>query len=411
MENAALYRTEDVQPFEDPTTGSGLVSLFPEGLGETGKPFVLHVQDPPHKTRDRHCHRGDVIYFYTQGEHHIEGEGIYRAGDVRWTRGGHVYGPETTGPEGASWWVISYQDPIPVATPETARLEAPAAVEPPVLPTFARPYDWEAIHGTVSGAGSVILKEFYDDPYLKRLDAGIDAYLQTHGEMGSPLSGNELYDRFLGLKTVRLHGLIEKFDGAEEMIGNEEIVAFCETAMAEKAASILLNAGELIQIGPGEPAQYLHRDSDSWIDAGIEETPLIVNAIAALDAFTLENGATYIAPGSWTWEAGRTPERHELARAVMDRGDVVLFRGDVLHGGGENTTGACRRAISVSYCAGWLRPVENSFLNISRDRARAASRRVQGLLGYAPHDGTAKKGGLIGLYENRDPALALKRDG
>ena len=34
--------------------------------------------------------------------------------------------------------------------------------------------------------------------------------------------------------------------------------------------------------------------------------------------------------------------------------------------GGANTTDARRRVISLSYCAGWLRPVENSYLNVTR---------------------------------------------
>ena len=102
MKNALKFNPEDVDAITDPTTGSGDIRLFDEALGQEGQPFVLHVQDPPNKTRPRHYHHGDVIYFYVAGEHHIEGEGTYRAGDVRWTRAGHAYGPETTGSEGAT---------------------------------------------------------------------------------------------------------------------------------------------------------------------------------------------------------------------------------------------------------------------------------------------------------------------
>ena len=136
--------------------------------------------------------------------------------------------------------------------------------------------------------------------------------------------------------------------------------------------------------------------------------PLVVNAIIALDDCTLDNGATYVAPGSWEWEPERQPTAEEWVRAVLTAGDVLLFRGDIIHGGGANTSDARRRVLSISYCAGWLRPVENSFLNIPRDTAAASSPVIQALLGYKAHDATYKSGGLVGLYENGDPAVALE---
>ncbi len=114
MANAIKFDLKTSSPMTDPVSGSGDVYLFPEAMGQGGQPFVMMVEDPPLKTRPRHYHHGDVLYVYTKGEHHIEGEGTYRAGDLRWTRAGHAYGPETTGPEGGAWWIISYSDPIPV---------------------------------------------------------------------------------------------------------------------------------------------------------------------------------------------------------------------------------------------------------------------------------------------------------
>ena len=114
MIEALKFDVKTVTGIPDPTTESGEIFLFQEALGQNGRPFVFMVKDPPNKTRARHYHHADVLYVYVSGEHHIEGEGTYRAGDLRWTHAGHVYGPETTGPEGGAWWVISYSDPIPV---------------------------------------------------------------------------------------------------------------------------------------------------------------------------------------------------------------------------------------------------------------------------------------------------------
>ena len=132
-----------------------------------------------------------------------------------------------------------------------------------------------------------------------------------------------------------------------------------------------------------------------------------MNAIIALDPCTLENGATYVAPESWRWDAAHKPNDNEFTRATMNAGDALLFRGDLVHGGGANQSDARRRVFSISYCAGWLRPVENSFLNISRETVRTLSPSLQALLGYAAYDGSDRNGGLVGLYENGDPGNAL----
>ncbi|MEO9132787.1 MAG: phytanoyl-CoA dioxygenase family protein [Sphingomonas sp.] len=411
MADAFKLTIEGVTPIIDPTTGSGKIYLLPEAMGQKGRPFGFLVDDPPNKTRPRHYHHGDVLYVYTKGEHHIEGEGTYGAGDIRWTRAGHVYGPETTGPEGGAWWVISYSDPIPVdmiADGDVASAHGAPRVISGQLPAFARPYDWQAIDETVKSLGGAILTGFLSDDDVGEINKDVDDYLAQHPETGRPASGSSSYDIFLGHRTVRLHGLVEKMPTTAALIGHDELLDCAERILDAKASSILLNAGELIQIGPGEPAQFLHRDSDSWPAVAIEENPVIINAIIALDPFTLENGATYIAPGSWEWDRHRQPKDSELVRAVMARGDAVLFRADLMHGGGENESSAPRRAISISYCAGWLRPVENSFLNVSIETARAVPERLQAILGYAAHDAVGQRGGMLGLFENGDPQRWLE---
>lgn len=54
-----------------------------------------------------HYHPHDIAYVITAGELIIDGEGTYRPGDVRWTKGGTIYGPERAGPEGCEFYLIS----------------------------------------------------------------------------------------------------------------------------------------------------------------------------------------------------------------------------------------------------------------------------------------------------------------
>ena len=184
------------------------------------------------------------------------------------------------------------------------------------------------------------------------------------------------------------------------LLASEELVGWAERMIEPLATSVLLNAGEL--------GGLAHRDSDSW-PLPVGAHPFVVNALVALDACTPENGATHVACGSWEWEVGRAPKPEDYVRGTMAPGDALIFRGDLVHHGGENASDARRRLVSISYCAGWLRPVENSFLNVDRDTTRDLPPRLQALLGYAAHDGTSRLGGLVGLYENGDPAQALAR--
>jgi ectoine hydroxylase-related dioxygenase (phytanoyl-CoA dioxygenase family) len=283
-----------------------------------------------------------------------------------------------------------------------------AAATTAALPRFAQPYDWDAIDAATREVGGAILEGVLGEDLLNRLNAEMDAYYAAHPDFGRPNTGSETYDKFHGLRTIRMHGLTEKLASGAELIELDPIVRWAERLMHAVSDAIRLSAGESIDIGPGEPDQYLHRDSDSWPVVPLMDAPVVVNAIYALDDFTLENGATNILAGSWRWDKERRAQKDEIVRAVMKAGDALCFRGDLLHGGAANDSDANRRAISISYCAGWLRPVEESLLNVPPHLAKRHSRRIQALLGYTSHDATRFNGGVVGLYDNQDPRKAIE---
>lgn len=296
--------------------------------------------------------------------------------------------------------------PIGPAAEEARQIAQPYSFN---LPHFSQPYDWQAIDTMIKTIGGVILDGFLKSTEVETLNEEIDHYLETNHNAGNPESGSARYDLFLGHKTIRLHGLINKVPVTRDLIGKPSLVEWATRMLEGKASSVLLNAAELIQIQPGEPPQFAHRDTDSW-PLPIEADPVIVNAIVALDDFTSENGATKVAPHSWNWKPERQPTADEYTQAVMNKGDALLFRADIIHGGGENKSNSRRRALSISYCAGWLRPVENSFLNLSMETVRELPQQLQSILGYSAYDDSDKNGGMLGLYENGDPGKALEQN-
>lgn len=390
---------EEVDSVTEPTTWIGDVRLFHDAAGLDGRPCMMHLEDPPNTTRPAHWHRSDVVYFYVRGTQHIDGEGTYQAGDVRWARAGRVYGRRTTGPEGSAWWAVSDRDPAPVdvAPPGT----------PARLPRFDAPYDWATIDAAVQDEGAAVVEGLVDHTLREAFLAGIDKWIAQHPDAGAPHTGFDRYDRFWGLKTRRLHGLVAKTDAAVPLVAHRHILGWARRMLAPVGQQILLNAGELIDIGPGESAQTLHRDNDSWLALPRSEHSVLVLAMVALTEFTEATGATNVAPGSHLWARGRRPEPQEIAVATMEPGDVLLFRGDILHSGGANlTTGTTRRGLSLSYVTSWLRPLEASLLNVPPHLARTLPTEVADLLGYAAIDRTDNSE-LVGLYELGSPRLAL----
>ncbi len=55
-----------------------------------------------------HWHLSDTLYIPRSGEMHLEGEGVYKVGDVRWVRGGTPYSPELPGKEPVEFFLISF---------------------------------------------------------------------------------------------------------------------------------------------------------------------------------------------------------------------------------------------------------------------------------------------------------------
>ncbi|HTO79762.1 MAG TPA: phytanoyl-CoA dioxygenase family protein [Methylocystis sp.] len=107
---------------------------------------------------------------------------------------------------------------------------------------------------------------------------------------------------------------------------------------------------------PGGGAQLLHRDG---ADSDLIQS---VSALAFLDPFGPENGATQVAAGTHRGSEckGRAGPRPPQATPIAGcAGDVMLFGSTVLHGGTCNHSGASRRSLLICYAVEALRPSYN----------------------------------------------------
>lgn len=79
-------------------------------LGESWEkgPWIVPNRFPPGCQADNHAHNFDTIYYILKGSMTFnDGSGWFEAGDLRWVRAGHVYGPEEAGPDGCEFLLIS----------------------------------------------------------------------------------------------------------------------------------------------------------------------------------------------------------------------------------------------------------------------------------------------------------------
>ncbi len=234
--------------------------------------------------------------------------------------------------------------------------------------------------------------------------AGINGELDDAIAATAPGLRNPTSDRFVefyGARTIRLDGLPAKSKTFWSIMESSFMTRVADELLLPNCEDYLLNTGQLIQIGPGETVQALHRDEDAWSYYKQPKPLLQVEAMFALSDFTVENGATQVVPGSHLWEPDREAQAHEIQRAVMEAGSALLYLGNALHGGGANTTAdQWRRGMFFGFVLGWLRTEENMFLTVPLEVAREMPTRAQELLGYKAHGG-------IGVVDVGSPMALL----
>lgn len=207
--------------------------------------------------------------------------------------------------------------------------------------------------------------------------------------------------RFYGFRTKRFGSLLRRSLHCETLALHPTLLAIAQSVLGEACDRIQLNVAQAIEIHPGEPRQFPHRDHDMWPGAkGAQE--YLLNVIWPLDRFTDQNGATEIYPFSHGVAGMAKGDVGDPIVAACDPGSAICFLGSTAHGAGANRSSGVRRAIVIGYSLGWLKPYENLWLAYPPEVARTFSPELAQLAGYVQHRPN------LGNYEGQCPSILLQ---
>lgn len=269
------------------------------------------------------------------------------------------------------------------------------------LTTLPNSADTDAILQCFKSDGGVIIENLISTETLVAM-AGAVRDRQREVAPGSR-SPSRLWQTFHGANTVRFTELGKVSPAFYDILDNEIFAHVADEMLLPVCGSYWLNTGQAMLIGPGEPAQFLHRDCGNWGELCRWLWPncpeITVSAMIALEDVTEELGATRVIPGSHLWaDYARTGKPEESVAAEMSAGSGLVYSGKVIHGGGANRTDdRWRMAMHVSVVVGWLTPEEASPLEYNAQEIQRLPERVQRLLGFRSYDPTPHPTGRLWL--------------
>jgi ectoine hydroxylase-related dioxygenase (phytanoyl-CoA dioxygenase family) len=264
-----------------------------------------------------------------------------------------------------------------------------------VVPRVENDASIDEIEGALRASGCVVVERLVSDEQLDLVQTELEPFLST-----TPVGGDE----FTGRNTRRTGSLLARSREFRHLGAHPTVLGVLDRVLGDHATSYQLHLTQVIEIGPGEPAQLVHRDQWAFdffpFPSGFE---VECHTMWAMTDFTEANGATRVIPGSHRWDDKLRPTVDETVPAEMPKGSVLLYVGSLYHGGGANESQHVRRGVNVGYTLSWLRQEENQYLACPPEVARDLPEAVARLAGY-------RRGAYaLGYYGDlRDPYDAVR---
>jgi hypothetical protein len=186
--------------------------------------------------------------------------------------------------------------------------------------------------------GYVALPGFMSPRFLEDLRNRVDELFEQEGES----AGSE-FRREPGSR--RLANLVAKGEVFQQMVAMPAVLEYIAAVLGPDFKLSSLNARSANPYS--DSRQPLHADMGAIAD---ERGYWVCNTVWMLDAFTEQNGALRIVPGSHTWKRLPSSDHPDEKLVTGEAGTVVVMNAHCWHGGTANQTSQDRRALHGFYC-------------------------------------------------------------
>ena len=188
-----------------------------------------------------------------------------------------------------------------------------------------------------------------------------------------------------------------------------ELLAIVDATVSPTAIMHLQNGFVLPSYAVGETPAVSQNTFHMDFPRVLEGYVASVNVFFAIDAFTTDNGATFVVPGS---HQQRTPPDRSLleARAVpatCRAGGMIVFDSTLWHAAGHNTSGRDRLAINHQFTRSWIKQQIDYVRALGQPVIEALPPRTQQLLGNSTRVVTS----LDEYYQPEEKRLYRKGQG
>lgn len=243
----------------------------------------------------------------------------------------------------------------------------------PMDNSFAKDARPELVAKTVAQSGYAIVRDAIDLETVTAVKTDLAPHLDY---------AHKGHEEFFGKLTKRFGALLAKSTAVQSLLLHPTVLAVADHALLPYCVRYHVHYTGVMHLEPTETKQILHRDMNIYPIAN-PSPPFTVATMWAISDFTRQNGGTRLVPGSHLWSNDRVPEPHEIVATEMTPGSVLIYTGNVIHGGGANRSDHPRTGVALHYSLGWLRQEENQYLAVPQELARELPEQIQELMGYA----------------------------
>ena len=174
----------------------------------------------------------------------------------------------------------------------------------PRLEEVTRADGVQAVLEVLDRDGAVIVRDFLDPDVHRQFRADMEAHASGH-RAGS-VAESAAVRTFWGEHTTRFTRLAHRSAAFVDILTDPFFLGVADEVLLPTAADYWMNTGQMMIIGPGETAQWVHRDTENWPSLcrpdGFEVTLSCLYAISEFSAgLNARSFPISIAPGAARW--------------------------------------------------------------------------------------------------------------